>query len=136
MDSTNPDLSAFKAHGGKLIMLEHLADYAQSPFMRHRLLRERSRQDRAAKRPRPSCDFIRRPGVDHVGSGAPANVDMLSALTNWVEKGVAPGNLDVVEQPVAAPFAPLRSLPLCPWPAWPHYNSGDVKSAGSYACGN
>jgi hypothetical protein len=32
MDSTNPDLSAFNARGGKLLMLEHMADYAQSPF--------------------------------------------------------------------------------------------------------
>ena len=32
MDSTNPDLSAFMAHGGKLIMLEHMSDYAQSPY--------------------------------------------------------------------------------------------------------
>ena len=32
MDSTNPDLSAFRAHGGKLIMLEHMSDYAQSPY--------------------------------------------------------------------------------------------------------
>jgi Tannase and feruloyl esterase len=32
MDSTNPDLSALHAHGGKLIMLEHMSDYAQSPF--------------------------------------------------------------------------------------------------------
>jgi Tannase and feruloyl esterase len=31
MDSTNPDLSAFSAHGGKLIMYENMADYAQSP---------------------------------------------------------------------------------------------------------
>ena len=32
MDSTNPDLGAFKARGGKLIILEHMADYAQSPY--------------------------------------------------------------------------------------------------------
>ena len=32
MDSTNPDLSAFDARGGKLIMLENMADYAQSPY--------------------------------------------------------------------------------------------------------
>ena len=26
------DLGAFKAHGGKLVMLEHMSDYAQSPY--------------------------------------------------------------------------------------------------------
>ena len=37
MDSTNPDLSAFRAHGGKLIMLEHMSDYAQKSLRRNRL---------------------------------------------------------------------------------------------------
>lgn len=32
MVSTNPDLSTFAGHGGKLIVLEHMADYAQSPY--------------------------------------------------------------------------------------------------------
>ena len=76
------------------------------------------------------------PGVDHVGSGAPANVDMLSVLVDWVEKGQAPGDLEVVEQKVEAPtFAVLRTLPLCRWPSWPRYKSGDFKSASSFRCG-
>lgn len=32
MDATDPDLGAFKARGGKLIVLENMADYAQSPY--------------------------------------------------------------------------------------------------------
>ena len=32
MDSTDPDLGAFAARGGKLLMLEYMADYAQSPY--------------------------------------------------------------------------------------------------------
>src|ERR1700686_628802 len=32
MDSTNPDLGRFRARGGRLILLEHMADYAQSPY--------------------------------------------------------------------------------------------------------
>jgi feruloyl esterase len=73
--------------------------------------------------------------VDHVGSGAPANVDMLSVLVDWVEKGHAPGDLEVVEQKVEAPaFAVVRALPLCRWPAWPHYKSGPVTAASSFSC--
>ena len=65
------------------------------------------------------------PGVDHVGSGAPANVDMLAVLVDWVENGKAPGDLEVIEQKVEAPaFEITRSLPLCQWPAWPHYKAG------------
>src|SRR5258708_62636 len=75
------------------------------------------------------------PGVDHVGSGAPANVDILSVLVDWVEKGQAPGDLEVAEQKVEAPaFALLRALPLCPWPAGPHYRCGDSNSSSSFLC--
>ena len=74
------------------------------------------------------------PGVDHVGGGAPANVDMLGVLADWVERGKAPANLQVVEQEVKAPFATTRALPLCEWPQWPHYKGGAPNQAASFEC--
>jgi len=133
MDSTNPDLSAFKAHGGKLIMLEHMADYAQSPYAGIGYFQQ------VQKRMGVSvvAEFMHlytAPGVDHVGSGAPAYVDMLSVLVDWVENGRAPDDLTVVEQQPALPIAVDRALPLCQWPNWPHYKEGDAKSAASFVC--
>ncbi len=134
MDSTNPDISAFRAHGGKLIMLEHMADYAQSPYAGIRYFESVERKLGKAE----TAEFARlytAPGVDHVGSGAPANVDMLSVLVDWVENGKAPDNLEVVEQKIEAPaFATTRGLPLCRWPAWPHYTSGPTEAASSFSC--
>ena len=134
MDSTNPDLGRFRARGGKLIILEHMADYAQSPYAGIRYFENIER-----KLGKPETAGFARlytaPGVDHVGSGAPANVDMLGVLVDWVEKGEAPGDLDVVEQKVEAPaFAVIRALPLCRWPAWPHYKGGDFKNSSSFLC--
>jgi len=58
-----------------------------------------------------------------------------SVLVEWVEKGKAPGDLEVAEQKVEAPtFAVLRALPLCRWPAWPHYESGPVTNASRLTC--
>src|SRR5438445_6721920 len=134
MDSTDPDLGRFRARGGKLIILEHMADYAQSPYAGIRYFENVERKLGKAE----TAEFARlytAPGVDHVGSGAPANVDMLSALVDWVEKGKAPGDLEVAEQKVEAPsFATLRALPLCRWPAWPHYKAGPVTEASSFSC--
>lgn len=134
MDSTNPDLSRFLARKGKLIILEHMADYAQSPYAGIRYFENVERQMGSAM----VAQFARlytAPGVDHVGSGAPANVDMLSVLVDWVEKDKAPGDLEVVEQKVEAPSFPVvRSLPLCRWPAWPHFKAGAVTDASSYFC--
>ena len=134
MDSTNPDLSRFRSHGGRLIMLEHMSDYAQSPYAGIRYFESVERKLGKAE----TAEFARlytAPGVDHVGSGAPANVDMLSVLVDWVEKGQAPDHLEVVEQKVEAPaFAVVRALPLCRWPGWPHYKQGDTRSAVSFQC--
>ncbi|MDA9401459.1 tannase/feruloyl esterase family alpha/beta hydrolase [Bradyrhizobium sp. CCBAU 45389] len=134
MDSTNPDLSRFRERKGKLIILEHMADYAQSPYAGIRYFENVERLMGTAT----TAQFARlytAPGVDHVGSGAPANVDMLSVLVDWVEKDKAPGDLEVTEQKVEAPAFPVvRALPLCRWPAWPHYKAGSVTEASSYFC--
>jgi hypothetical protein len=134
MDSTNPDLSRFRARGGRLIILEHMADYAQSPYAGIRYFESVQRTLGKAE----TAEFARlytAPGVDHVGSGAPSNVDMLGVLVDWVEKGQAPADLEVSEQKVEAPaFALVRALPLCQWPAWPHFKSGPVNAASSFSC--
>jgi hypothetical protein len=133
MDSTNPDLSAFHARGGKLMMLENMADYAQSPYAGigyYQSVVQKMGQNVANQ-------FIRlytAPGVDHVGSGAPANVDALSALSNWVERGQAPSNLTLAEQELKVPFATTRELPLCEWPTWPKYSGGDIAKPTSFQC--
>ncbi|MBR0753200.1 tannase/feruloyl esterase family alpha/beta hydrolase [Bradyrhizobium jicamae] len=134
MDSTNPDISRFGARGGKLVILEHMADYAQSPYAGIRYFENVQKKLGKEK----AAEFVRlytAPGVDHVGSGAPANVDMLAVLVDWVETGKAPGDLEVAEQKVEAPgFETLRALPLCQWPAWPHYKTGPVTAAASFYC--
>jgi len=134
MDSTNPDLSRLHARGGKLVILEYMADYAQSPYAGIRYFENVERTLGKEK----TAEFARlytAPGVDHVGSGAPANVDMLSVLVEWVENGKAPGDLEVLEQKVEAPaFETVRALPLCQWPAWPHYQEGPANQTASFYC--
>jgi len=133
MDSTNPDLSAFAARGGKLVMMENLADYAQSPYAGIGYY-----ESVVIKLGRANVDTFMRlytaPGVDHVGTGAPANVDMLAALADWVERGKAPQGLTLVEQAAKPPFAVTRARPLCQWPQVPRYKGGDAASAASFAC--
>lgn len=133
MDSTNPDLSAFASRGGKLLMLENMADYAQSPYAGIGYY-----QSVVSRLGQPNVDrFLKlytAPGVDHVGSGAPANVDMLAALVDWVERGKAPAALQIVEQEVKLPFAVTLARPLCEWPRWPRFKGGDAALAASFEC--
>jgi Tannase and feruloyl esterase len=133
MDSMNPDLSAFAAHGGKLIVSEHMADYAQSPYAGidyYLRVTERMGQGKADT-------FLRlyvTPGADHMGMGAPSAVDMVEILSNWVERGKAPGDLMQATHDLKPPFPVLRSRPMCRYPAFPRFRSGDASRAESFEC--
>lgn len=134
MDSTNPDLSAFAARGGKLIISEHMADYAQSPYAGIQYY-----ESVLARLGQPATDrFVRlyvTPGADHMGQGAPSNVDMLQVLADWVERGKAPGDLVQFSQRLEPPFDVTMSRPMCRYPAYPRYRgSGDPRQAESFEC--
>jgi feruloyl esterase len=133
MDSTNPDLSAFHAAGGKLILLEDLGDYAQSPYAGieyHQSVVQKMGRDTVAS----FFKLYTAPNVDHVGTGGPANADFFPALVAWVEQGQAPAGLTLVEQEATPPFAVKRSRPACEWPGVPRYRGGDANTAASFAC--
>lgn len=133
MDSTNPDLAAFAARGGKLIISEHMADYAQSPYAGieyYKSVVERLGQSAAD-------GFLRlyvTPGADHMGIGAPSAVDMVEVLSDWVEKGKAPGDLVQATHELKPPFPVLASRPMCRYPAFPRYRGGDAAKADSFDC--
>lgn len=133
MDSTNPDLSAFAARGGRLVVAEQMADYAQSPYAGVQYY-----QSVVTKMGQPAVDRFMRlyitPGADHVGVGAPSAVDMLDVVSDWVEKSTAPGNLVQSSHQTAPPFAVTASRPMCRYPMFPRYRGGDVSMAASFEC--
>ena len=142
MDSTNPDLAAFRARGGKLIIRENSGDWAQSPLAGIQYY-----QSVVVKLTQPVVDeFVRlyvSPASSHGGSAAslttgtevPTNHDLLSTLDNWVTTGAAPADALVqVRNSPAAPFTALASRPMCRYPNYPQYVSGDVAKAESYRC--
>jgi feruloyl esterase len=72
------------------------------------------------------------PGMGHCSGGVAAldRFDMLRAVVDWVENGVAP---DFVT--ATGGTFPDRSRPLCAYPAHAHYSgSGDLNDAASYEC--
>jgi hypothetical protein len=134
MDATDPDLSRFAARGGKLVISEHMADYAQSPYAGIEYYRSV-----VARMGQATVDGFMRlyitPGADHMGQGAPSSVDMLEVLADWVERGRAPGELVQVTQRMAPPFEVTRARPMCRYPHHPRYKgSGDPRAAESFEC--
>jgi tannase/feruloyl esterase len=138
MDTTDPDLSAFARRGGKLILMEYMADYAQSPgagiaYWEAVL----SRMGGAAEVDR-FARFYNFHGANHsgvatnmaTGRALPGFVDLLGALDAWVERGAPPP-----EPLVQATRDGSATRPLCRWPAFPrHDGAGDPSRAASFNC--
>lgn len=129
-DATSPDLSAFIAHGGKLIMTHGLADEivsTDSSVDYYSAL--------VAKFGQASVDGFARyylmPGVGHGTGPFLPKIDSLGALEQWAEGGTAPETLTMTD---STPATLGRSRPLCRYPAWPKFVGGDINSSGSYMC--
>jgi feruloyl esterase len=131
LNATNPDLSAFRARGGKLLMYFGWADTALPPGMGI------DYYEKAVAANGPSTpEFFRlfmMPGVFHCRGGVgPDRLDAMTALVNWVENGTAPAS--IVARQMRDGKA-VRTRPLCPYPQVARYaGSGSVDDAASFAC--
>ena len=153
VDAVNPDLSAFKARGGKLILYHGWNDPAISPLATIAYYNSVVKSMGAAQ----AVSFVRLflvPGMQHCSGGPgpekfgqsgpafdPALDDaahnITTALEQWVEKGTAPEQ--VIARGIAGGTGADKPVgfaePICAYPKSAHYKgSGDRKDAASYAC--
>jgi feruloyl esterase len=125
IDSADPNLTAFRKRGGKLIQYHGWNDPAIPPRSSIRYYEE------VARTMGDTDGFYRLymvPGMLHCGDGVgPGRVDWLALLDGWVSDKKAPGELTAV----AAPSQPAGGPPsqvLCPYP-------GVARKTGeTYAC--
>lgn len=128
--ATNPDLSAYQASGGKVIMMHGLADSVASPNSTidyYNQIVARLGQQQADS-------FVRLyavPGFNHDYGRFRMAWDALGALDNWVETNTAPGTIIGTDLNTTTAG---RTRPLCAYPAFPRYVGGDVNVASSFAC--
>ena len=132
IDSTN--LSAFKAHGGKLIVYHGGADGAFSVNATIDWYNAVNAWERGN-----AANFARLfvvPGMNHCGGGPSTDdFDMFPAIVNWVEKGVAPDNVVATASNPGYFGVESRSRPLCPYPKQARYKgSGDINDADNFRC--
>jgi feruloyl esterase len=132
IDATNPDLSAFHARGGRLIVWFGLSDYCVT----YRRTADYLDTVRAKMGPKTK-EFIRfytSPAMGHSMSGPGAStMPLLSALEQWVEDGKEPTAIVATLSDGSA--APGATRPLCEYPAFPRYTGqGDPNAASSFIC--
>jgi feruloyl esterase len=133
VDQVNPDISAFKRRGGKLIVYNGWNDPVVNAldtiayYERVRAL-EGSQQ--------ATDEFMRLflvPGMGHCGGGAgTSSFDMVAALDAWVDRGIAPESVPA-SRVVAGTVT--RTRPLCAYPRVARYvGSGSVDAASNFRC--
>jgi Tannase and feruloyl esterase len=126
-DATSSFIGSFTGHGGKLILYHGVSDPVFSAADTVRWVEAVRRTDATAA---AGTRLFLVPGMTHCGGGvATDQFDLLSALEDWVEKGVAPDQV-TAKGGVALPV----SRPLCAWPTYARYQGGDPKTAASFRC--
>jgi Tannase and feruloyl esterase len=150
-DASNTDLAAFRDRGGKLILYHGWADDSISPtstIAYYAALQQRMGGLQATQQ---FARLFMFPGVYHCSGGeGPSHWDMVTAITDWVERGVAPtqivatqyeSDLSTAGGGFANPTSSdqtststiVPTLPTFAYPLRPQYNGpGDVNDARSY----
>jgi hypothetical protein len=131
LDATDPDLSRFKARGGKIVSYFGWADPALNPMMGVHYYESVLRRIGPA-----TPEFYRLfmvPGMFHCGGGVGVSTfDAFTPLVEWVEKGMAPRSIigsRLVDGKV------VRTRPLCPYPEVAKYKgAGGIDDAASFTC--
>jgi hypothetical protein len=146
LNAINPDLSAFRGRGGKLILYHGWNDPAIPALNTVNYY-----ESVIAKMGKKQADSFTRlymvPGMQHCGGGpGPENfgeaLDATSTdpqhnirvtLENWVEKGTAPSSFVVSK--ASSSNSPEIARPLCPYPLVAKYKgSGDSNEAENFVC--
>jgi pimeloyl-ACP methyl ester carboxylesterase len=130
VSATNPDLSAFRARGGKLLLAHGWSDPALSA-------RSTIEYFTAVQRRTPKASSFTRlflmPGVLHCGGGSGCDdVDYAGIIRRWVEQGEAPSR--IVARKLRGTQV-VRTHPLCAYPMTARYNgSGSTDDAAAFTC--
>ena len=131
MKANSTDLSAFKNHGGELIIVHGVSDPTFSMNDTINWWTDVNRLNGGA-----ADQFVRLfavPGMNHCASGSATNqFDAFTALMNWVEKAMAPDRIAATAGN-ATPW-PGRTRPLCPFPKSRYKGSGSIEDANNFLC--
>ena len=143
ISATNPDISAFKARGGKLIQYHGWSDGLISTENSDNYYESVVSRQGGIDQTRAFYRLFMVPGMGHCGGAY--GVDWITALEQWVEGGHAPDQLSGKRLPPArfgppgpgpaAPPVDLGSRPICAYPQVAAYKgSGAEGDPASFAC--
>jgi feruloyl esterase len=133
INATDPNLTPFFSHKGKLIMYHGWSDQLIAPGNSLNYYDSVAKKMGGALKTADEIRLFMVPGMAHCGGGeGPNNFDMVSAMEQWVEQGKAP------EQIIASHSqngTVDRTRPLCPYPQVARYKgTGSIDDASNFTC--
>jgi feruloyl esterase len=138
LDATNPDLSAFRDAGAKLILYHGWNDQVIFPegTIDYYAKVDATLAGKPSPTNRKTTDFFRLfmvPGMTHCRGGpGTSEFDAQAAIEAWVERGIAPGRIEASHREDGTV---TRTRPLCPYPQTARYDgTGDPNQAASFVC--
>ncbi len=131
LNATDPELTAFRRRGGKLLMYTGWADMALSPYGTIEYYESVLDHDPSAAE---DVRLIMMPGVDHcIGGVGPGLVNYLDVIDKWVETGDAPDQVTAFW--LNDQMQPDGSRPVCAYPKYVKYKgTDDPRDAASFIC--
>ncbi len=132
INATITDLTAVKARGAKIVHYHGWAD----PGVTSRMSVDYYEAAKKTMGEKETTDFYRFfpvPGMFHCGGGPGCgDVDWLTAVVNWVEKGVAP---EMLIGGHVEGGKTTRTRPICMYPTVARYKgSGSIDEAANFGC--
>jgi feruloyl esterase len=131
INAVNPDLSGFKAHGGKLLLYHGWDDTAISPgnainYYDSVLKKMGGKQDNWVR-------LFMAPGMQHCGGGpGPNQINYMAVMERWRENNVAPDTMTAYH---VTNNRVDMTRPLCPYPQVATYKAtGSVNDAANFTC--
>ena len=133
LDDADPDLSAFKKRGGKLLLYTGWADPLIPAADTLHYYEGHAEEDGRRAADRGVRAAVHGPGMGHcAGGNAPTRFDALAALEPWVEKAHAPEKM-IAAQVVQGETK--RTRPICVYPQVAKWNgTGSQDEAASFSC--
>lgn len=135
-DAAKPKLTEFQQDGGKMIIFHGNSDpvFSVKDTVRWYDFLDFSLGGGAQE----FVKFYRIPSMPHGQGGASADqFNMLRPLIDWVEKSKAPQEVIAstrLDNPEITSRMAGLTRPLCPYPAYAQYRSGNYLSASSFSC--
>lgn len=132
IEANDPDLSAFRDRGGKLLLYHGWADPGPAP--ENTIAYYEAVTDELGGSQDAWMRLFLMPGVGHCGGGVgPDQADFLGALEAWRESGIAPDRIIATRRPRNG--LNEMSRPLCRYPQVARYSgTGSTNDAMNFTC--